>query len=103
MAQSSVDVPSGQTICPFADSPHITQEGFTLHGSNPESRARVYRLLLQRETVSNVAHGVMNQLTWAYDSGNPIQVFNFNSLGHLEHRPFLPPAKRKAAMWLTAA
>lgn len=34
MAQCSVDVPSGQIVFPFADSPHITQEGFILHGSN---------------------------------------------------------------------
>ena len=89
MAQSSVDMPSGQIVYPFADSPHITKEGFILHGSN------VYHLLLQREIVSNVAHGVTDQLTWSQDSRNPIKVFNFNSLCHLAHRPILPPASAK--------
>ena len=99
MAQSSVDMSSGQTVYPFADSPYITEEGFILRGSNPENRARfrVYRLLLQREIVSNVAHGVTDQLTWSHDSGNPVQVFNFNSLRHLTHSPILPlpSAKRQ--------
>ena len=48
----SVEMPSGHTLYPFADSPHITQEGFIIHGSNPETRAEVYRLLLHREIIS---------------------------------------------------
>ena len=41
LAQCSVDMPSGLTLWPFADDPRITQEGFILHGSNSEIRAKV--------------------------------------------------------------
>ena len=47
--ECSVDMPSGTTVWPFADNPHITQEGFVLHGPTEEFRARVYRFLLNRE------------------------------------------------------
>ena len=88
---------------PFADSPHITQEGFIIHGSNPETRAKVYRLLLHREIISNpreAAQEVLVHLRWIREDGTPIQVFPFTALQYLEHRPTLPPAKRRAVLWL---
>ena len=57
MSLRSVEMPSGHALFPFADSPHITQEGFIIHGSNPETRAKVYRLLLHREIISNPQEG----------------------------------------------
>lgn len=45
LTQCTVDMPSGLTLWPFADDPHITQEGFILHGRSVESRAKVYRFL----------------------------------------------------------
>ena len=100
----SVEMPSGHMLFPFADSPHITQEGFIVHGSNPETRAKVYRLLLRREIISNpreAAQEVLLHLGWIQEAGIPTRVFPFNSLQYLEHRPTLPPAKRGAALWLT--
>ena len=79
LAQCSVDMPSGLTLWPFADDPHITQEGFILHGSNSEIRAKVYRFLLQREIPSNVAPSVREHLEWQYEDGSPIQIFNTTS------------------------
>ena len=93
----SVDMPSGLTLYPFADDPHITQEGFILHGSNSEIRARVYRFLLQREIPSNVAPYVRERLEWQYENGSPVQIFNFHSLEHLTLQAAPPPAKRRAA------
>ena len=104
LMQCSVEMPSGHVLFPFADSPHITQEGFIIHGSNPETRAKVYRLLLHREITSNpreAAQEVLVHLGWIREAGTPIQVFPFTALQHLEHRPTLPPAKRIAALWLT--
>ena len=104
LMQCSVEMPSGHVLFPFADSPHITQEGFIIHGSNPETRAKVYRLLLHREIISNpreAAQEVLVHLRWIREDGTPIQVFPFTALQYLEHRPTLPPAKRRATMWLT--
>ena len=97
LAQCSVDMPSGLTLWPFTDDPRITQEGFILHGSNSEIRAKVYRFLLQREIPSNVAPCVLKHLDWQYENGNPIQIFNFHSLEHLTLQAAPPPAKRRAA------
>ena len=97
LAQCSVDMPSGLTLWPFADDPHITQEGFILHGSNSEIRAKVYRFLLQWEIPSNVAPCVREHLDWEYENGSPIQIFNFHSLEHLTLQAAPPPAKRRAA------
>ena len=104
MSLCSVEMPSGHALFPFADSPHITQEGFIIHGSNPEARAKVYRLLLHIEIVSNpheAAQEVLLHLDWIQEADTPTRVFPFNSLQYLEHRPTLPPAKRRAALWLT--
>ena len=104
MLQCSVEMPSGHTLFPFADSPHITQEGFIIHGSNPEARAKVYRLLLHREIISNsreAAREVLDHLQWSREEDTPTQVFPFRALQHLEHWPTSPPAKRRAALWLT--
>ena len=104
MTLCRVEMPSGHVLFPFANSPHITQEGFIIHGSNPETRAKVYRLLLHREIISNrreVAQEVFNHLDWTHDAGTPTQVFPFHSLQYLEHRSTLPPTKRRAALWLT--
>ena len=97
LAQCSVDMPSGLTLWPFSDDPHITQEGFILHGSNSEIRAKVYRFLLQREIPSNVAPSVREYLEWQYENGSPVQIFNFQSLEHLTLQAAPPPAKRRAA------
>ena len=89
---------------PTPDSPHITQEGFIIHGSNPEARAKVYRLLLHREIISNpreAAREVLVHLQWTREEDTPLQVFPFRALQHLEHWPTSPPAKRRAALWLT--
>ena len=104
LMQCSVEMPSGHVLFPFADSPHITQEGFIIHGSNPETRAKVYRLLLHREIISNpreAAQEVLVHLRWIREDGTPLQVFPFTALQHLEHWATLPPAKRRAALWLT--
>ena len=104
LMRSSVEMPSGHVLFPFADSPHITQEGFIIHGSNPETRAKVYRLLLHREIISNpreAAQEVLLHLGWTQEAGTPTRVFPFSALQYLEHRPTLPPAKRRAALWLT--
>ena len=104
LALCSVEMPSGHVLFPFADSPHITQEGFIIHGSNPETRAKVYRLLLHREIISNpreAAQEVLLHLGWIQEAGTPTRVFPFSALQYLEHRPTLPPAKRRAALWLT--
>lgn len=96
--------PSGHTLFLFADSPHITQEGFIIHGSNPETPAKVYRLLLHREIISNpreAAREVLVHLQWTREEDTPLQVFPFRALQHLEHWPTSPPAKRRAALWLT--
>ena len=104
MMQCSVEMPSGHTLFPFADSPHITQEGFIIHGSNPETRAKIYRLLLHREIISNpreAAREVLDHLQWIWEDDAPVQIFLFRALQHLEHWPISPPAKRRAALWLT--
>ena len=104
MMQCSVEMPSGHMLFPFADSPHITQEGFIIHGSNPETPAKVYRLLLHREIISNpreAAREVLVHLQWTRQEDTPLQVFPFRALQHLEHWPTSPPAKRRAALWLT--
>ena len=62
--QCSVEMPSGHVLFPFADSPHITQEGFIIHGSNPETRAKVYRLLLHREIIQRWAPLVETLVTY---------------------------------------
>ena len=83
----SVEMPSGHVLYPFADSPHITQEGFIIHESNPEARAKVYRLLLHREIISNpreAAQEVLLHLSWSQEEGTPIRVFPFSSLQYLE-------------------
>ena len=98
---SSVDMSSGLTLFPFADAPHIRQEGFILHGFNRETRVKVHRLLLQREIASDVGNDFKDHPTWIHDEGSPVQVFNFNSLVHLVYRPVSPPTKRRAAMWLS--
>ena len=75
---------------PTPDSPHITQEGFIIHGSNPEARAKVYRLLLHREIISNpreAAREVLVHLQWTREEDTPLQVFPFRALQHLEHWP----------------
>ena len=84
-------MPSGLTLWPFADDPHITQEGFILHGSNSEIRAKVYRFLLQREIPSNVAPYVREYPEWQYENGSPVQIFNFHSLEHLTLQAAPPP------------
>ena len=93
----SVDMPSGLTLWPFADDPHITQEGFILHEPSAEIRAKVYRFLLQREIPSNVAPSVREHLEWRHENGSLIKIFTFRSLEHLTLQTFLPPAKRRAA------
>ena len=104
LVQCTVDLPSGLTVRPFADDPHITQEGFILHGSSAEIRAKVYRFLLQREISSNVAPSVREHLEWHPENGNQIQIFPFRSLAHLTLQAFPPPAKRrvsrKPAQWI---
>ena len=95
--QCSVDMPSGPTLWPFAGDPHITQEGFILHGPNAEIRAKVYRFLLQREIPSNVAPSVREYLEWHHENGSLIKIFTFRSLEHLTLQAFPPPAKRRAA------
>ena len=97
LVQCTVDLPSGLTVWPFADDPHITQEGFILHGSSAEIRAKVYRFLLQREISSNVAPSVREHLEWHPENGNQIQIFPFRSLAHLTLQAFPPPAKRRVA------
>ena len=77
MMQCSVEMPSAHMLFPFADSPHITQEGFIIHGSNPETRAKVYRLLLHREIISNpreAAREVLDHLQWIREDDTPLQV-----------------------------
>ena len=91
LAQCSVDMLSGLALWPLADNPHITQEGFILHGSNSEIRAKVHRFLLQREIPSNVAPSVREHLTWQREDGSPIQIFNFHSLEHLTLQAVPPP------------
>ena len=95
--QCSVDMPSGLTLWPFADDPHITQEGFILHGPSAEIRAKVYRFLLQREIPSNVAPSVREHLEWRHENGSLIKIFTFRSPEHLTLQAFPPPAKRRAA------
>ena len=90
--QCSVDMPSGLTLWPFADDPHITQEGFILHGPNAEIRAKVYRFLLQREIPSNVAPSVREHLEWHHENGSLIKIFTFRSLEHLTLQAFPPPS-----------
>ena len=97
LVQCTVDLPSGLTVRPFADDPHITQEGFILHGSSAEIRAKVYRFLLQREISSNVAPSVREHLEWHPENGNLIQIFPFRSLAHPTLQAFPPPAKRRVA------
>ena len=89
-------MPSGLTLWPFADDPHITQEGFILHGHSAEIRAKVYCFLLQREIPSNVAPSVPEHLEWHHENGSLIQIFTFRSLEHLALQAFPPPAKRRA-------
>ena len=79
LVQCSADMPSGLILWPFADDPHITQEGFIPHGPSAEIRAKVYRFLLQREIPSNVAPSVREHL----ENGGLVQVFPFRSLEHL--------------------
>ena len=97
LTQCTVDMPSGLTLWPFADDPHIAQEGFILHGRSVESRAKVYRFLLQREIPSNVAPNVREHLEWHQEKGRLIQIFPFSSLEHLTLQSFPPRAKRHAA------
>ena len=97
LVQCSVDMPSGLILWPFADDPHITQEGFILHGPSAEIRAKVYRFLLQREIPSNVAPSVREHLEWRHEKGGLVQVFPFRSLEHLTLQTAPPPAKRRAA------
>ena len=97
LTQCTVDMRSGLTLWPFADDPHITQEGFILHGRSVESRAKVYRFLLQREILSNVAPNVREHLEWHQEKGKLTQIFPFRSLEHLTLQSFPPPAKRHAA------
>ena len=110
MMQCSVEMPSGHMLFPFADSPHITQEGFIIHGSNPETRAKVYRLLLHQEIISNLERRPERSLSICSGFGkrtlhcrsSPSERFNTLNIGqHLEHWPTSPPAKRRAALWLT--
>ena len=90
-------MPSGLTLWPFADDPHITREGFILRGPSAEIRAKVYRFLLQREIPSNVAPSVREHLEWHHENGSLIKIFTFRSLEHLTLQAFPPPAKRRAA------
>ena len=96
LADCSIDMPSGLTLWPFTDDPHITQEGFVLRGPTPEIRDKVYRFLLQREIPSYVVPCVREHLSWLYDNG-PTQFFDFLSLEHLSFQAGPPPAKRRAA------
>ena len=83
-----IDMPSGLTLWPFADDPR---------GHSAQSRAKVYRFLLQREIPSNVAPSVREHLEWHHEKGRLIQIFPFSSLEHLTLQSFPPPAKRHAA------
>ena len=47
------------------------------------------------------AQEVLLHLGWTQEDGTPTRVFPFSALQYLEHRPTLPPAKRRAALWLT--
>ena len=97
--------PNAVLICPVAhpvalcERPAYHARGLyrTVHGSNSEIRAKVYRFLLQRKISSNVAPCVREHLVWEYENGSPIQIFNFHSLEHLTLQAALPLAKRRAA------
>ena len=95
LAQCSVDMLSGLALWPLADNPHITQEGFILHGSNSEIRAKVYRFLPQRETRAMWLRAFVS--TW---HGSARMAAQFKSLtstrSHLT-ASMPPPAERRAA------
>ena len=95
MMQCSVEMPSGHVLFPFADSPHITQEGFIIHGSNPETRAKVYRLLLHQEIISNLERRPERSLSICSGFGkrtlhcrsSPSERFNTLNIGQPHPRP----------------
>ena len=63
LMQCSVEMPSGHVLF-LLQIRYTSQEGFILHGSNPETRAEIYRLLLHREIKSNPREAAQEVLVY---------------------------------------
>ena len=82
MMQCSVEMPSGHTLFPFADSPHITQEGFIIHGSNPEPGPKsiaCYYIVRSQATLEKQPE---RSLTIFNGFGKTMLLYRFSPSGH---------------------
>ena len=93
-------MPSGYMLFPFADLPHITQEGssFMDRTQKPGQRHIACYYIVRSQATLEAAREVLDHLQWTWEDDTPLQVFPFRALQHLEHWPTSPPAKRRAAL-----
>ena len=99
MMQCSVEMPSGHTLFPFADSPHITQEGFIIHGSNPEPGPKsiaCYYIVRSQATLEKQPERSLTIFngfgkTMSLYRFSPSQHFNISNIGRPRPLPNVGP------------
>ena len=86
----SVERPSGHVLFPFADSPHITQEGFIIHVALRNHKQP------PRSGPGGPSPFRLDSRGWHLETSFPIQLATISRAS-----AYLTPAKRRAACWLT--
>ena len=94
MRKSSLVLTSGQVLCPFEDSPHITHDGVILHGRSAPQRAMVYHILYQTECLPSPGCAVGLGQARPPEPGEAFVAFPFTQLHTL---PAVPATTNRPA------